>query len=147
MLSASLGHAKDYCFNSTSPPNPAPPDDPDILIVAQKFSLPGKGKCKSVTGFEVASINSGMPQVIRPATGEVCLNRDGDLLRAAFYLHEVYNTRVGTSGSIYRGIQVGMDIPYPALSGGSILFRLGDTDSGTVRTDVFVGPCVYPLSF
>jgi hypothetical protein len=26
---AGVTHAGDFCFNSTSPPNPAPPEDPD----------------------------------------------------------------------------------------------------------------------
>src|SRR5262245_16481875 len=116
-LSASLAHPGDFCFNSTSPPNPAPPNNPDILVVAQNFKPPKKGKCRTVTGFETASISSNPPTVPRPVTGTACLNFDGTLLRAAVTLLEVYDSRVNNSSAIHHTVQVGMELSYPALTG------------------------------
>jgi hypothetical protein len=45
LLVTGVAHAGDFCFNSTSPPNPAPPTNPDIVVVAQKLRLPRPGKC------------------------------------------------------------------------------------------------------
>src|SRR5215813_9544187 len=87
-LLGSSAYARDFCFNSTSPPNPAPANNPDILVIAQNFKPPKKGKCRTVTGFETASISSDPPITIRPVTGTACLNAQGDLLRASFVLME-----------------------------------------------------------
>lgn len=147
LLSGSIAQARDFCFNSTSPPNPAPLNNPDILVVAQQFSLPRRGKCKVVTGFEIASTASNPPQTSRPVSGTACLNADGNLLRASFTVHDIYNSAVNTTGGIHRAFSVSMDIPYPSLSGGYALFRLSDSDNGSIRQDVVAGPCGFPIPF
>jgi len=150
MLSASLAHAGDFCFNSTSPPNPAPPSNPDIRVVAQNFHPPGKGKCKAVVGFEVASATYPLPpnpQSVRAVSGTACLSGTGDLLRLGLTLHEVYDTRINNSAAVYPELSIGMDIPYPSLTNGQVQFRLPAEAFGRVRQDVFAGPCQYPLFF
>ena len=118
-FSASLAYGGDFCFNSTSPPNPAPPNNPDVLIVAQNFKPPKKGKCKAVVGFETASISSNPPTVPRPVTGTACLDAQGTILRAGFTLLEVYDSLVNNSSAIHHTIHVAMEIPYRRSPAGS----------------------------
>jgi len=145
-FSASLAYGGDFCFNSTSPPNPAPPNNPDVLIVAQNFKPPKKGKCKAVVGFETASISSNPPTVPRPVTGTACLDAQGTILRAGFTLLEVYDSLVNNSSAIHHTIHVAMEIPYPSLTGGfcQVLLENGDD---LVRQDAFAAPCELPLFF
>jgi hypothetical protein len=149
-FSASLASAGDFCFNSTSPPNPAPPTNPDILVVAQNFKVPGKGKCKAVVGFEVASATNEVPphlQTTRAVSGTACLSATGDLLRLGLTLHEVYDSRINNSSAVYPELSIAMDIPYPSLTNGQVQFRQPTDAFGSVRQDVFAAPCKYPLFF
>lgn len=143
-LFSTVAHAGDFCFNSTSPPNPAPPTNPDVLVVAKRFKFPRKGSCSPVVGFETASISSDPPTVLRPVSGSVCLDAAGTLLRAGFTLHEVYDSAVNNSSAVHPELKVGMDIPYPSLTNGFIQVRTVTNDD-LVRQDVLVGPCSIPF--
>jgi hypothetical protein len=115
-----------------------------MFVIGQNLKVPKKGKCRAVTGFETASISSNPPVVPRPVTGTTCLNAQDDLLRAGFVLQEVYDSRLNNSGAVHHTVQVGMDIPYATLTGGSCQILLPNGDD-LVRQDVFAGPCQVPL--
>src|SRR5262245_9586220 len=145
VLLSTVAYGGDFCFNSTSPPNPAPPNNPDILVIAQNFKPPKKGKCKAVVGFETASISSNPPTVPRPVTGTACLNFDGSILRVGFTLLEVYDSRVNNSSAIHHTVQVAMELSYPALTGWcQVLLPDGDD---LVRNTATAGPCEVPFFF
>jgi hypothetical protein len=74
-------------------------------------------------------------------SGTVCLNAAGTLLRAGFTLHEVYDSIVDNSSAIHPELAVGMDIPYPSLTGGWAQYRTTGEEFGSVRHDVLAGPC------
>jgi hypothetical protein len=135
LLSVGLAHGKDYCFNSTSPPNPAPHDDPDILVIAKRFTFPRPGDCRPIVGFDVGMTNQTFP---RPASGSACLNSAGTKLHVGIMLH-------GAAGppEIYTDseIHVHMVVPYPALSGGAVYIRQDLPGISIQRSDAVVGPC------
>jgi hypothetical protein len=53
----------------------------------------------------------------------------------------VYDSSVDNSSAIHPELAVGMDIPYPALSGGWVQYRRTAEEFGSVRQDVVAGPC------
>jgi len=134
LLTTGVAHAGDFCFNSTSPPNPAPPSDPDILVFAQKFRLPKKGKCAAIVGWDSGYFNGTFP---RPASGTACLNSAGTRLHVGIMLHAVQIPSVTTDAEIH----VHMSLPYPALQGGDVYIRRDLPGLGAVRTDGVAGPC------
>ncbi len=133
--------AGDFCFNSTSPPNPAPPTNPDILVIAQKFSVPGKGKCKAIVGWDAGYSNQTIP---RPASGTACLNSAGTTLEVGIVIHLSAVVPYGEE------IFVQMRLPYPALINGLVYLRRTSRDAGgyleQVRTDGVAGPCGFNFS-
>ena len=98
LLCASYAHAKDFCFNSTT--RTANANSPDVLIVASGFGLPAKGKCKAVTGFEVASALAEDPfKIARPVSGTVCRNSEGTQLLAGFTIHSTMVSMTSFGGA------------------------------------------------
>lgn len=134
-LLGSTGHAKDLCFNSTSPPNPAPSTDPDILIVAQGLKVPGKGKCKAASGIEIGYFNQARHRLV---SGTVCLNSAGTTLHASFLVHATL-TSLGPFFDSASPLHVTMTVPYPALTGGAIVIE--SSTAQIYRQDVIVGAC------
>lgn len=126
--------AGDFCFNSTSPPNPAPSDNPDILVFAQNFRVPAKGKCKPIVGVDMGYFNQTFP---RPASGTACLNSAGTRLHVGIMIHAVYVPSITTDSEIH----VHMNLPYPALTGGDVYIRQDFPFLSRVRTDGVAGPC------
>jgi hypothetical protein len=104
-------HAKTFCFNSTSPPSPTF-DNPHVMVVAKNFSVPKKGKCTPIVGYDLAGANGS-----RPPTKTACLNSDGTRLRAGFTLHPYF------SGDGFVAWHMGMDLPYPSLRGGTVVMH------------------------
>lgn len=133
--------AGDFCFNSTSPPNPAPPTNPDILVIAQKFSVPGKGKCKAIIGWDTGYSNQTIP---RPASGTACLNSAGTRLDVGFVIHLHPHVQMGEE------IFVTMILPYPSLKDGQVLLHRSSQTPGwslnLFRTDGVAGPCGFNFS-
>jgi hypothetical protein len=141
VLPAPRVHAGEWCFNSTSIPNPAPPDDPDILIVAQKFKTPKKGKCQVIVGYDVGTYDQTFA---RPVSGTACLDSAGTLLHVGAIIH----VSAGADPPYTHDPQINLEmtIPFPALTGGRLHFRLGDAPTTTNgRIDVFAGPCQFGL--
>jgi hypothetical protein len=131
-------HAKDFCFVSTSPPNPAPPNNPDIVLVVRGFTPPSKGKCKPFVGFELGTTNQAHA---RPATGVACLTSDKSRLRVSFTIHTAIFA--GAPPTVADFARVGMDLPFPALSGGLVYFQ-NDSDTA-VREDGIAAPCAFSI--
>jgi hypothetical protein len=146
LLAASAAPAADWCFNSTSPPNPAAPDDPDILVVAQKFKLPKKGKCVPIVGWDSGFFNGAWG---RPAMGTACLNSPATHLLVGIDLPAAGGpgTLPGMSpASHFPGLSVHFDLPYPALTGGAVIVRSSDDVVFELRADGVAGPCGLKLA-
>lgn len=123
LLCASHAHAKGLCFNSTS--RPATANSPDILIVATGFGLPAKGKCKAVTGFEVASAFAEDPfKIARPVRGTACRNSEGSQIFAGFVIHSTMVGMTSFGGCpipvLPPPVHVSMTLPYPGLANGRV---------------------------
>jgi hypothetical protein len=138
-LSAHGAAARDWCFNSTSPENPAPPSNPDILVVAQGFKMPKKGRCSAITGFDVGYANQTFP---RPATGTACLDSAGAHLHVGI---QVMATKGPVPIATDSEIHVHMYVPYPALANGEIYIRRDVPPLSVERTDVLIGPCGFKV--
>jgi hypothetical protein len=134
LFATSVSYAGDFCFNSTSPPNPASPDNPDILVLAQNFRVPAKGKCKAIVGWDTGYFNGTFP---RPASGTACLNSAGTRLHVGIMLHAVRVPSVTTDSEIH----VHMNLPYPALQGGDVYIRQDLPFRSLLRNDGVAGPC------
>lgn len=131
---ASGSAAADWCFDSVSPDNPAPPEDPDILVVAGGFKLPKKGKCRPIVGFDVGYTNQVFP---RPASGTACLDSAGTRLHVGIVIHATMVPGTTTDSEIHFH----MSLPYPALEGGDVYLRRDVPFLGLVREDGRVGKC------
>jgi hypothetical protein len=128
-----------FCFNSTSPPNPAPPEDPDILVVAQNFVKPAKGTCRAIVGYEGGTTTFTFP---RPASGTACLNSAGTTMHVGIIIHAAAGPPpVGTNTAIH----VHMKLPYPGLSGGDVYIRQDLRFFSQQRTDGVAGPCGFRM--
>jgi hypothetical protein len=135
LLAATGARAADWCFDSISPPNPAPPNDPDILVVASDFKMPKKGKCKPISGFEVGFSNQTFP---RPASGSACLDTAGTHLHVGIVIHSAKGPApVETDSEIHFH----MYVPYPALEGGQVYLRRDLPGLGVEREDGRVAKC------
>ena len=135
LLAAQTAAAADWCFNSTSPPNPAPIDDPDILVVAKHFKLPKPGDCRPINGFDVGNSDQTFP---RPATGTACLDSAGAKLHVGIVIHATSGPAPINTDTV---VNVHMVLPYPALTGGEVYFRRDLPFNSGMRTDGLVGPC------
>jgi hypothetical protein len=134
LLSTGVASAGDFCFNSTSPPNPAPLDNPDILVIAQRFHLPSKGKCSAIVGWDTGLSNGVSPS---PASGTACLNSAGTTLSVGVTIHTE-----GPGGT--EAVNLKMSLEYPSLTGVIFVDRLShhpEYDLNFARADVFAGPC------
>jgi hypothetical protein len=141
VLVASTGSARagDFCFNSTSPPNPAPHWDPDVLVFAQKFRPPSKGKCREIVGWEGGTT---VHADARPVTGMACLNSAGTRLKVGILVHGL-----GSQFLPSDPLHVRMDLPYPALTDGVVhMHRYSLNPSyelDLTRFDGVAGPCFF----
>jgi hypothetical protein len=139
LLSTGVASARDFCFNSTSPPDPAPVDNPNILIVAQKFHLPKKGKCTAIVGWDLGLLNGngGLP-----ASGTACLSSAGTFLQVGVLIHAP-----GSNDTDPEEVHVSMHFfSYPDLTGGVVyMHRISTVNTSHslnfVRDDGFAGPC------
>lgn len=139
LLHAAPAHAVDWCFNSTSPPNPAPTSDPDILVVAQRFKTPRKGQCQAIVGYDIGYSNSTFP---RPASGTACVDSAGTRMHVGIVIHATKGPApINTDAEIH----VHMNLPYPALTGGEVYIRRDVPLLAQVRSDGLVGRCGFPI--
>lgn len=129
-VAASTAEARDFCFNSSSA-------TPSILVVAKDFKLPRKGKCKPIVGWDAGYYGFAFG---RPASGTACLNTAGDALHVGVTIHA---TR--TPGNADEQLQVYMDLPYPALTGGTVYLRQNLPVLILNRSDGFAADCGYTI--
>ena len=132
LLSTGSVHAKDFCFNSTSA-------SPAVLVVAPKFSMPKRGKCSAIVGWDAGYFGSA---AARPASGTACLNTAGTNLHVGITIHA---TRVYPLGADEQP-PVHMIPPYPAPVGGAVYLRQDLPAMGQERTDGMAGPCGYTVT-
>jgi len=142
LLAGSAHAGGDFCLSSTSPPNPAPDTNPDIVIIAPGFKVPKAGKCRPIVGWEIG-YHETYPRTV---AGTACLNSAETLLHVGATVHPTF--RVGVpllSQKAYEAIDVHMVLPYPALVDGNVVIHRASffaTDSfRTIRGDGVAGPC------
>jgi hypothetical protein len=134
----SVGHAGDFCFNTSSPSHT--PDEPSLIVVAQKFKVPRPGKCAAIVGFEYASTNFTFP---RPASGTACTNSAGALLHVGIMIHAAKGPPpVNTDSEIH----LHMILDYPTLATGQVYIRRDLPLLSNERSNGFAGPCGLPVS-
>jgi hypothetical protein len=132
-------YAGDLCFTATST-SPPPPEAPNIQIVAQGFSLPGKGKCKSLTGFEIASFDQA---IARPVAGTVCRNAANTKIQAGFLVHPAFINPTPNDGGPedVEPLFLSMEVALPTLQNGTISFKRYSDFSARYRQGVTIAKC------
>lgn len=123
--------ARDYCFNASA-------FSPAILVVAKDFKLPRKGKCRPIVGWDAGYFGFA---VTRPASGTACLNSAGNVLHVGVTIHATYSDT-----EVADELQVNMKLPYPALTGGSVLVKRADPYLLALRGDGTAGDCGYTIT-
>lgn len=131
LLAPATAQARDFCFNSSV-------FAPVILVVAQNFKVPRRGKCKPIVGFDVGYFGFA---AARPASGTACLNTAGDTLQVGITIHAV-NDAIDDD----EEIQLHMRIPYPALTGGTTYLRQSDPYLLSLRGEGSAGDCGYTIA-
>jgi hypothetical protein len=134
VFASGVAHAADFCFNTSSYQNQATPDDPNILVVGQKFKVPRPGKCSAIVGFDWASSNYTFA---RPASGTACRATDGSRMEVGIMIHSAAGTGIGTDSEIH----VSLNLPYPALASGEAYVRRDLPFLGEHRFNGNAGPC------
>ena len=87
----------------------------DTLFVAKGYKRPPPGKCRSLAGYEAST------PIPYPATGTACLSASGTKL----YVNWNYVKR---NAPLYQ-FSTAIELPYPALSGGSAVYAVFRPDS------------------
>ena len=134
VLVAGVAHAKDFCFNSSSP------SGLDFVVVAQRFRVPRPGNCAPIVGFEFGTTNFTFP---RPASGTACTDSAGTRLHVGIMIHSAYGPPpISTDSEIHMH----MNLPYPALTDGPTYIRRDLPLLAELRPDGFAGPCGFPIT-
>ncbi len=120
-----------------------------FVIAAQNFTIPGKGKCKPLTGvFGLRSTvdSNDFTSAGDLVSGTVCTNTAKTALRIGFTVHPGSIGNGDTGGRAYFGQA---NIPLPELANGATALRIIE-DDGDITTNqsllplTSVGPCQLP---
>ena len=131
-LFASAADARDYCFYSFV-------SSPQIVVVAQKFRPPGRGKCRAITGWEGGFYGFTFP---RPVSGTACVDYAGTRMDVGITIHATYEP---ASGVNYSELQLYMTLPYPTLVGGTTYLRQDEPYLNGLHGAGEAGYCGYAM--